>query len=65
MRKITTEIIEAYKDYLVSEEKSEATMDKYLRDVRELAEWLGGIDFDKTAVLTYKASCPRSMLLRV
>ena len=55
MRKITTEIIEAYKDYLVGEEKSEATMDKYLRDVREFAEWLGDREFDKTAVVTYKA----------
>lgn len=54
MRKITTKIIEAYKDYLVSEEKSEATMDKYLRDVREFAEWLGDREFDKTAVVTYK-----------
>ena len=54
MRKITTEIIEAYKDYLVGEEKSEATMDKYLRDVREFAEWLGDREFDKTAVVTYK-----------
>ena len=54
MRRITTEIIESYRDYLISEEKSEATMDKYLRDVREFAEWLGDREFDKTAVLTYK-----------
>ena len=54
MRKITTEIIEAYKNYLVIEEKSQSTIDKYLRDVREFAEWLGDREFDKTAVLTYK-----------
>ena len=54
MRKITTEIIESYRDYLISEEKSEATMDKYLRDVREFSDWLGDREFDKTAVLTYK-----------
>jgi site-specific recombinase XerD len=54
MRRITTEIIESYRDYLISEEKSEATMGKYLRDVREFAEWLGDREFDKTAVLTYK-----------
>ena len=54
MRRITTEIIESYRDYLISEEKSEATMDKYLRDVREFSDWLGDREFDKTAVLTYK-----------
>ena len=54
MRKITTEIIEAYKNYLVIEEKSQSTIDKYLRDVREFAEWLGDREFDKTVVLTYK-----------
>lgn len=54
MRRITTEIIESYRDYLISEEKSEATMDKYLRDVREFAEWLGDREFDKTDVLAYK-----------
>ena len=54
MRRITTKIIESYRDYLISEEKSEATMDKYLRDVREFAEWLGDREFDKTVVLTYK-----------
>lgn len=54
MRRITTKIIESYRDYLISEEKSEATMDKYLRDVREFSDWLGDREFDKTAVLTYK-----------
>ena len=54
MRKITTEIIDSYRDYLISEEKSEATMDKYLRDVREFADWISDREFDKTAVLTYK-----------
>ena len=42
MRKITTGIIEAYKNYLVSEEKSQSTIDKYIRDVREFSNWLGG-----------------------
>lgn len=56
MRRITTEIIESYRDYLISEEKSEATMDKYLRDVREFANWLGEREFDKTDVLAYKTN---------
>lgn len=55
MRKITTEIIEAYKNYLVSEEKSQSTIDKYIRDVREFSNWLGDVDFDKSEVLAYKA----------
>jgi site-specific recombinase XerD len=55
MRKITTEIIEAYKNNLVSEEKSQSTIDKYIRDVREFSNWLGDVDFDKSEVLAYKA----------
>lgn len=55
MRKITREIIEAYKNYLVSEEKSQSTIDKYIRDVREFSNWLGDVDFDKSEVLAYKA----------
>lgn len=56
MRRLTQEKIAFFREYLINEEKSKATQDKYLRDVRGLAEWLGGRDFDKNDVLRYKAA---------
>lgn len=56
MRRLTQEKIAFFRGYLINEEKSKATQDKYLRDVRGLAEWLGGRDFDKNDVLRYKAA---------
>ena len=31
--------IEAFREYLISEEKSENTIEKYMRDVRAFREW--------------------------
>lgn len=56
MRRLTQEKIAFFRGYLINEEKSKATQDKYLRDVSGLAEWLGGRDFDKNDVLRYKAA---------
>ncbi len=56
MRRLTQEKIAFFREYLINEEKSKATQDKYLRDVRGLAAWLGGRDFDKNDVLRYKAA---------
>lgn len=55
MRKITTEIIKSFNDYLINEEKAVATVNKYLHDVGELQIWLGEQELCKTAVLAYKA----------
>ena len=33
MRKITTEIIKSFNDYMINEEKAAATVNKYLHDV--------------------------------
>ena len=33
MKKITKQIIEKFKTYLINEEKSSATIEKYIRDV--------------------------------
>ena len=55
MRKITTEIIRSFNDYLINEEKAAATINKYLHDVGEFQIWLGEQDLCKTAVLAYKA----------
>ena len=55
MRKITTEIIRSFNDYLISEEKAAATFNKYLHDVVEFQKWLGEQELCKTAVLAYKS----------
>jgi len=55
MRKITTETIKSFNDYLISEEKAAATVNKYLHDVGEFQIWLGEQELCKTAVLAYKS----------
>ena len=55
MRALTKENIEAYKVNLINEEKSEITIEKYLRDINTFASWIGEKEFDKTDVLIYKA----------
>ena len=55
MRKITTEIIRSFNDYLINEEKAAATVNKYLHDVGEFQLWLGEQELCKTAVLAYKS----------
>lgn len=54
MRKITNNLINKFKEYLVSEEKSTATLEKYIRDITAFLQWLSGSELDKTAVLGYK-----------
>lgn len=44
-----------FKEYLISEEKSSLTIDKYLRDVRYFLQWLGERELNKAQVLAYKA----------
>ena len=55
MKKITTETIKSFNDYLINEEKAAATVNKYLHDVVEFQMWLGEQELLKTAVLAYKS----------
>lgn len=54
MRKLTKQDIENYRLNLINEEKAEATIDKYLRDIQTFSVWLEGREFSKTDVLAYK-----------
>ena len=61
MNPITKEVLEAYRGYLYDEERSRATVEKYLRDVRKFAAYLeeyGGGDerevVNKDRVREYK-----------
>ncbi len=55
MRIITKEMLENYKLHLINEEKSVATIEKYVHDVTEFAEWLEAKELEKSTVLAYKA----------
>lgn len=54
MKKMTKQIIEKHKTYLINEEKSSATIEKYARDVLVFIEWIDDAVLDKSAVLKYK-----------
>ena len=41
-RKITNTQMESYHQYLIREEKSTATVEKYLRDARAFVVYVGG-----------------------
>ena len=55
MRTITSEQIKLFREYLVNEEKAQATVNKYLHDIGEFQIWLDERELCKTAVLAYKS----------
>lgn len=54
MNRITNDNVNQFEKYLINNEKSPATIEKYMRDVRCFAQWLAGREFDKADVLLYK-----------
>ena len=54
MKKITDKIIKKFEEHLINEEKSKATIEKYIRDLTVFVCWLGGAELNKTMVLGYK-----------
>ena len=54
MSTITAKQIQAFKHHLTETEKSNATVEKYIRDVTALKTWLNGESADKTKILEYK-----------
>lgn len=54
MKIITNDIINRFKLYLYDEEKSDNTIEKYMRDIRFFRKWLGGVEVNKSTVLDYK-----------
>lgn len=51
---ITNELIEAFKVYLYKDEKSENTIEKYLRDISTFSIYAGENEIEKTIVIQYK-----------
>ena len=54
MKKITDKIVNNFKLYLYESEKSENTIEKYMRDIRFFREWLNDKSIDKGIILQYK-----------
>ncbi len=53
-RILTVDLIEAFCTYLYQEEKSEATIEKYRRDVKKFADYLNGEAAVKERLIAYK-----------
>ena len=56
---ITTDQLTQFRALLKNEEKSAATLNKYLRDVQRFALWLGDMPLERDAMLDYKADLMR------
>ena len=52
---ITAEVIASFRYYLITEEKSTFTIDKYIRDVTAFAAFLGSEPLSKEKTLAYKS----------
>lgn len=53
-RHINPEIIWRFQKYLTEEEKSDATIEKYIRDVKAFSSYIGGTAITKESVIAYK-----------
>lgn len=60
MGRLNEIMIEDFKTYLVSEEKSEATIEKYIRDINIFFSFIKEREFVKTDVIEYKARLAES-----
>ncbi len=54
MRTITSDMMSKFKSYLADGEKSDATIEKYLRDVTKFMDWSEHRPIDQALVLEYK-----------
>ena len=54
MKQITTTKIQKYREYLIEEEKSKNTIDKYMRDINAFTKWIAERDLCKAVILEYK-----------
>ena len=54
IQELSAERIAAYGQYLRTEERSSGTVEKYLRDVRAFAAWMGGVPVTKELAAGWK-----------
>lgn len=53
-RILTKEIISDFKEHLILEERSTATVEKYIRDVKAFSAFVNGAVVTKEVVIEYK-----------
>ncbi len=53
-RVIENNMIKEFEEHLINEEKSEATIEKYIRDIRYFVSQIGNVELDKKNVIDYK-----------
>ena len=63
-RIVSERSLEAFERYLIENERAEATVQKYLRDVRLFAEYAENRVIDKVTVLNYKAELAERYAVR-
>lgn len=54
-------MVNEFREYLLRNERSEATIEKYLRNVVRFMNWSGGRELSKELVIEYKASLTESV----
>ena len=63
-RFITAKMIGEFKEYLISEERSPITIEKYIRDVRVFSAFTGNSEITKEKVITYKKHLQENYAVR-
>lgn len=63
-RFLTREIISDFEEHLILEERSKATVEKYIRDVKGFAAYINGNEIAKSTVLSYKKHLQESYAVR-
>ena len=63
-RFLTQEIISDFKEHLILEERSTATVEKYIRDVKAFAVYINGAEITKETVINYKKQLQENYAVR-
>lgn len=63
-RFLTQEIISGFKEYLILEERSGATVEKYIRDISAFSNYADGAEITKETVIAYKKHLQDSYAVR-
>ena len=64
VRILTRELISDFKEHLILEERSAATVDKYIRDAKSFAIYAGENEITKETVITYKKHLQENYAVR-
>ncbi len=63
-RFLTQEIISDFKEHLILEERSTATVEKYIRDIKAFAVYINGAEITKETVINYKKQLQENYAVR-